>query len=61
MTRQSPFTVFLFAAAGLLLGLVMHRMQAPHLPMMNYCGVLAFASMGASLGCLVCDPAKNRR
>jgi hypothetical protein len=57
----SRFTIFLCAAVGLLLGLMVYRTQSPHLPTMNSCGVLAFLSMGASLGCLVSMPAKNRR
>lgn len=57
----SRWTIFLCAAAGLLLGLVLYRTQSPHLPMMNSCGVLAFLSMGASLGCLASEPAKRGR
>ncbi|HVX13890.1 MAG TPA: hypothetical protein VHC22_22090 [Pirellulales bacterium] len=53
--------VFFCAAAGLMLGLLVYRTQSPHLPMMNSCGVLAFLSMGASLGCLVSEPAAPRR
>jgi hypothetical protein len=56
MIRQSRFTVLLFAVAGLAIGLVAHRLQSPHLTMMNHWGVIAFASMGASLGCLLCEP-----
>lgn len=61
MTRRPPITIFLCAALGLVLGLLAHQLQSPHLPMMNYCGVLAFASLGASLGCLVCEPMKGHR
>ena len=57
----SRLKIFLCAVVGLLLGLLAYRMQSPHLPMMNYCGVLAFVSMGASLGCLVSDPVNTRR
>jgi hypothetical protein len=57
----SRLNVFLCAAAGLLLGLLLYRNQSPHVPMMNSCGVLAFLSMGASLGCLVSEPAKKNR
>ena len=57
----SKFKIFLCATAGLLLGLIALRMQSPHVPMMNDFGVLAFASMGASLGCLTCNPSGKRR
>lgn len=49
----SRFHVLMCAAGGLVFGLLAYQMQSPHVPMMNSCGVLAFASMGASLGCLV--------
>jgi hypothetical protein len=52
--------ILMCAAAGLLLGLLAYQTQSPHLPMMNYCGVLAFASMGASVGCLFSQPANDR-
>jgi hypothetical protein len=57
----SRLNVFLCTAAGLLLGLLLYRTQSPYLPMMNACGVLAFLSMGASLGCLASEPAKKSR
>ncbi|HET6881906.1 MAG TPA: hypothetical protein VFI31_17200 [Pirellulales bacterium] len=57
----SRLTIFLSAAVGLLLGLLVYRTQSAHLPMMNSCGILAFLSMGASLGCLVSQPANKRR
>lgn len=56
----SRWTIFLCAAAGLLLGLLLYGTQSPRVPMMNYCGVLAFLSMGASLGCLASEPVKKR-
>jgi hypothetical protein len=59
MFSRTGVFVGLFAAGGLLLGLVMYRLQSPHLPMMNCFGVIAFASMGASLGCLVCGPLRD--
>ncbi|HVA46773.1 MAG TPA: hypothetical protein VNH11_10450 [Pirellulales bacterium] len=59
MFSRNGLLVVLFAASGLLLGLVVYRLQSPHLPMMNYFGVIAFASMGASLGCLVCEPLRD--
>jgi len=49
------------AALGLALGLVAHHLQSPHLAMMNDWGVVAFTSMGASLGCLLCEPAGSSR
>ena len=61
MTFRSPIAVILCSAAGLVLGLLAYRLQTPHLISMNYCGVMAFASMGASLGCLMCEPLKDKR
>jgi hypothetical protein len=52
---RSRLPVFLSAALGLVLGVIAHRLQSPHLTMMNHWGVVAFASMGASLGCLLCE------
>jgi hypothetical protein len=51
--------VWLFALSGLALGVVFYRTQSPYMQMMNQWGVVAFASMGASLGCLICDPKRS--
>lgn len=59
MLSRTSLLVLSCAAAGLLIGLVMQTVQSPHLPMMNSFGVLAFVSMGASLGCLVCEAPKG--
>jgi hypothetical protein len=56
----SRFHILLCAVGGLLLGLLAYQCQSPHLPMMNSCGVLAFVSMGASLGCLISRDGNNR-
>lgn len=56
MVSRSRFEVLLFALSGLLLGLILYRTQSASLQMMNQWGIVAFVSMGASLGCLVCDP-----
>ncbi len=53
--------VLLSAALGLVLGLIAHRLQSPQLVMMNHWGIVAFTSMGASLGCLLCEPAASSR
>jgi hypothetical protein len=53
--------VVLSAALGLVLGLIAHRLQSPQLVMMNHWGIVAFTSMGASLGCLLCEPAASSR
>lgn len=58
MLSRSSLIVLSCATAGLLIGLVMQTFQSPHLPMMNSFGVVAFFSMGASLGCLVCEAPK---
>lgn len=55
MFSRTSRLVLSCAAAGLLIGLAMHTFQSPHLPMMNSFGILAFVSMGASLGCLACE------
>ncbi|HWB08591.1 MAG TPA: hypothetical protein VG826_05180 [Pirellulales bacterium] len=48
-------SILLSAALGLALGLIAHHLQSPHLTMMNHWGIVAFTSMGASLGCLLCE------
>ena len=58
---RSRLPVLFSAALGLALGLVAHHLQSPHLAMMNDWGVVAFTSMGASLGCLLCEPAGSSR
>lgn len=54
------FKVLFYAALGLAIGLVAHHAQSPHLAMVNQWGVMAFVSMGASLGCLLSDPSGRR-
>ena len=56
MSAPFQFKVLFYAALGLAIGVVAHQTQSSYLAMMNHWGVIAFASMGASLGCLLCDP-----
>jgi uncharacterized membrane protein YccC len=60
MTRNR-FYVFLGTLAGLAFGLAAYRLQGTHPAMMNQFGIVAFASLGTSLGCLLAEPAERRR
>jgi hypothetical protein len=49
------------AVFGLLCGVAMYRMQAFGPRSMNELGVIAFASLGISLGCLMAESPLPRR
>lgn len=44
------------AVVGTCLGLALYRLQPPSWTSMNLLGILAFASLGTSCGCLLADP-----
>jgi hypothetical protein len=54
-------TVILLAFIGLMVGLVLFVSQSPTFEAMNPLGLVAFSSLGASVGCLIADRAENRR
>lgn len=59
MTRR--FSIALGTLLGLAVGLAAYHLQGTHPAMMNQFGVVAFASLGTSLGCLLAEPAQERR
>lgn len=59
MTRRR-FYVALGTLLGLAVGLVAYRCQGTHPAMMNQFGIVAFASLGTSLGCLLAEPVQGR-
>lgn len=55
------FYVALGTLLGLAAGVAAYRLQGMHPAMMNQFGIVAFASLGTSLGCLLAEPAQGRR
>ena len=54
---RSRWSIAVGALAGLFLGLAAYFLQNQHLAMMNPFGVVAFVSLGTSVGFLLADPA----
>lgn len=55
---RSRWSIALGAILGLTLGLAAYHLQSGHVAIMNPFGVVAFVSLGASLGCLLAEPAR---
>lgn len=55
---RSRWSIALGAIFGLTLGLAAYHLQSAHVAIMNPFGVVAFVSLGASLGCLLAEPAR---
>lgn len=58
---QRRFFVALGTLLGLAVGIVTYRLQGTHPAIMNQFGIVAFASLGTSLGCLLAEPAPGRQ
>lgn len=54
-------TILLLSAIGLLVGMLCFVMQSGFAGGMNPLGLVAFGSLGASLGCLIADPNRESR
>lgn len=55
---RSRWSIALGALGGLILGLAAYHLQNQHLAIMNQFGVVAFVSLGTSVGFLLADPAR---
>ncbi|HEX7449779.1 MAG TPA: hypothetical protein VF306_19625 [Pirellulales bacterium] len=55
---RSRWSIAFGAIFGLIMGLAAYHLQNGHVAMMNQVGVVAFVSLGASVGCLLAEPAR---
>ncbi|MGH7194633.1 MAG: hypothetical protein ACREJM_14035 [Candidatus Saccharimonadales bacterium] len=55
---RSRWSITVGAMSGLVMGLAAYHLQNGHVATMNLFGVVAFVSLGASLGCLLAEPAR---
>lgn len=55
---RSRWSIALGAFLGLILGLAAYHLQNEHVAAMNQFGIVAFVSLGTSVGFLLAEPAR---
>ena len=55
---RSRWSIAVGAMFGLAMGLAAYHLQNAHVATMNLFGVVAFVSLGTSVGCLLAEPTR---